>query len=354
MHFGGNAGQVRTLSGDGQLAGGWDTHPTLGFRRAAMWDSSGAETFPLVSPANPNGSGEITAMNNDGSAYAGINSVLGAFVNRDGAFSGIAVPNNNSIPTGLSDDSSIVVGSWGSPFVGGKNPWVWTDDAGAQEAAVFFAENGVQFPATLVLTEMLGVSRDGSTFLVRYQDSGPGPSGAAVIAFPLAANVTSISLSTGGQQTMTLGAGTSRANWFYWIAGLSFVNSVIVIFGGGWSFIVGLGATQIVDGVAVAIAEETGATAAMAAKVGALVADAVISGIFALFGYHAGRRRNWAFVVGMVVYVVDGMLFLLVTDWFSVGFHGFALFCIWTGFAANRKLVGITPSSAPQVSAAAS
>ena len=37
----------------------------------------------------------------------------------------------------------------------------------------------------------------------------------------------------------------SGANWFFWIAGLSLVNSLIILFSGEWSFIVGLGATQI-------------------------------------------------------------------------------------------------------------
>ena len=31
------------------------------------------------------------------------------------------------------------------------------------------------------------------------------------------------------------------ANWFYWIAALSVVNSIIVMAQGDWSFIVGLG-----------------------------------------------------------------------------------------------------------------
>src|SRR5690349_21130602 len=37
------------------------------------------------------------------------------------------------------------------------------------------------------------------------------------------------------------------ANWFYWIAGLSLVNSAIFAFGGQVSFILGLSYTQVID-----------------------------------------------------------------------------------------------------------
>lgn len=33
----------------------------------------------------------------------------------------------------------------------------------------------------------------------------------------------------------------SGAGWFFWIAGLSVVNSAISLLGGGWSFVLGLG-----------------------------------------------------------------------------------------------------------------
>ena len=39
----------------------------------------------------------------------------------------------------------------------------------------------------------------------------------------------------------------SGASWFFWIAGLSIINSIILLAGGQWNFIVGLGVTQIID-----------------------------------------------------------------------------------------------------------
>ncbi len=195
----GSFGAVRTLAGDGSRVGGWDTHPTLGFRRAALWDSSNVETFPLVFGLNPDGEGEITAMNHDGSIFAGQGKVRGAFVNRNGAFTEINVPNNNSLPTGVSDDGTVVVGSYGSPFTG-KTPWVWTESGGAKLAAEFFFDLGIPMPSEVDLTEMMGVSRDGLTFLAAYDGVGAAPNGAVIIQLPVSSAWTD------------LGGGTSGAN----------------------------------------------------------------------------------------------------------------------------------------------
>ena len=48
---------------------------------------------------------------------------------------------------------------------------------------------------------------------------------------------------------VTLAQLKNGANWFYWIAGLSLVNSAIFAFGGHVSFIAGLAYTQIIDAV---------------------------------------------------------------------------------------------------------
>jgi hypothetical protein len=130
----------------------------------------------------------------------------------------------------------------------------------------------------------------------------------------------------------------SGANWFYWIAGLSAVNSIVSAFQGDWGFVVGLGATQIIDGLAAAIIEESDGGTGTTIVAGALILDIIVASIFVLFGILANKRMGWAFIVGMVIYLFDGLLFLLVQDWLSLGFHAFALFCIYSGFAALKNL----------------
>jgi len=39
----------------------------------------------------------------------------------------------------------------------------------------------------------------------------------------------------------------SGASWFFWIAGLSVINAVILLAGGSWNFLIGLGITQFVS-----------------------------------------------------------------------------------------------------------
>ncbi|GMV93298.1 MAG: hypothetical protein AMXMBFR82_30760 [Candidatus Hydrogenedentota bacterium] len=130
----------------------------------------------------------------------------------------------------------------------------------------------------------------------------------------------------------------SGANWFFWIAGLSAANSIVSAFQGEWGFVVGLGATQFIDGIAAAIIAETEGGGGTTVTAVALVIDLLIASVFVLFGILANKRMAWAFVIGMVIYLFDGLLFLLVGDWLSLAFHAFALFCIFSGYAALKKL----------------
>lgn len=131
--------------------------------------------------------------------------------------------------------------------------------------------------------------------------------------------------------------GKSGADWFFWIAGLSLINSIILLAGGQWSFIVGLGITQIIDTIGLGIAKEAG----IIGNIIAFVFDALAAGIFIIFGIFSKKRYSWAFIVGMILYALDGLLFLLVRDFLSIGFHIFALYCIYGGFKANKLLKSI-------------
>jgi hypothetical protein len=86
------------------------------------------------------------------------------------------------------------------------------------------------------------------------------------------------------------------ADWFFWIAGLSLVNSLIILFGGNTNFIVGLGITQIFDGIGLEIAKEAG----MIGILIALALDVIATGIFVMFGVFARKGHDWAFIVGMI------------------------------------------------------
>ena len=126
----------------------------------------------------------------------------------------------------------------------------------------------------------------------------------------------------------------SGSNWFLWIAGLSLVNSVLFLANAEWSFFFGLGITQLIDGIAVDVVED----ADYITRIIAFALDVIAASVFALFGLLSKKGRCWAFVVGMVLYVLDAMLFLLVKDLFGLAFHGFAFYYIFNGYKASRTL----------------
>ena len=91
------------------------------------------------------------------------------------------------------------------------------------------------------------------------------------------------------------------ANWFFYIAGLSVVNSIIFLLHQNIQFVVGLGTTQVINALS-------------KGSVPGIVLGVIVAGIFALFGVFARKGQIWAFWVGMVLYLLDGLLILLVGE----------------------------------------
>jgi hypothetical protein len=121
------------------------------------------------------------------------------------------------------------------------------------------------------------------------------------------------------------------ANWFYWIAGLSIINTALVMTESNVNFIIGLGITQVID----ALMKQIGGQVVI--FMGLLI-NLSIAGFFVLLGLRANQGRRWAFLLGMVLYALDGGIFLLVSDYLSFGFHVFALFFLFIGYKANEAL----------------
>jgi hypothetical protein len=113
------------------------------------------------------------------------------------------------------------------------------------------------------------------------------------------------------------------AGWFLAIAGLSIINSVFTMSGTNFHFIFGLGITEIVD----AIGRQSGTTGSALS----LVVNLFIAGVFLLFWNFARRGEKWAFLVGMGLYAVDGLILVPFKDFLGVAFHAYALFRIYNG-----------------------
>ncbi|MFM9963184.1 MAG: hypothetical protein ACKV2Q_18405 [Planctomycetaceae bacterium] len=131
--------------------------------------------------------------------------------------------------------------------------------------------------------------------------------------------------------------GDAGANWFFWIAALSLVNTAMAHGGGDSHFIIGLSITAIVDAIAVQIGKEQPqiATLVMGIAIGFSVC---VAAVVCLVGWLTRKRILWVFGIGMGLYLLDGLAYLALEDFFSAGFHAFALFSMSRGFGAYRQM----------------
>lgn len=130
----------------------------------------------------------------------------------------------------------------------------------------------------------------------------------------------------------------SATSWFYVLAGLSIINSLIAVFGGTIHFIFGLGITGVVDAIVLALQAEA------LGKVIGLMFSIAIAGLFVIFGFLARKRMHWIYLVGMGVYLLDGLLLLAFGDYLGAAFHAYVLFRLYQGLAASRQLSSMAVS----------
>ena len=120
------------------------------------------------------------------------------------------------------------------------------------------------------------------------------------------------------------------ADWFFWIAILSVINSFIVYYYQTPNTPLALGITQWIDGSA------SGINSSMTA--GSLVTNILIALVVAGFGLMARRGSDLAFVVGIFLYVIDAFLMAGMKDLFGFSIHLVALFFLAKGLLASRHI----------------
>jgi|RhiMethySRZTD1v2_1073278.scaffolds.fasta_scaffold43350_6 hypothetical protein len=136
----------------------------------------------------------------------------------------------------------------------------------------------------------------------------------------------------------------SGANWCYWIAGLSLVNSVASLMESDWRFAAALGITQICDAIAL-IAAQKSPNAAMVIHAVVIIADLGAAACFVLLGLLARQKKIWAFVAAMALYAIDSMIVLWLRDILGIAIHAFALLGLYGGMKACRQLLATPPPS---------
>lgn len=129
----------------------------------------------------------------------------------------------------------------------------------------------------------------------------------------------------------------SGASWFNTIALLAIVNAALTFLDANLRFIFSLGLADLSAAVAQA-SENSGA------KVLAIGVTLCAAAAFYALGMKARKGASWAFVLGMVLYAMDGGLWLLLEDWLEVGCHAFAIWMMFQGVRANQQYRALYPN----------
>ena len=120
--------------------------------------------------------------------------------------------------------------------------------------------------------------------------------------------------------------------WFYWIGGASILNSVLNAAGTQWGLAVGLGVTYLID----ELARVTSST--LRTPIYAFIIDVAIACSFLLIGRAARSGNLGWYAVGIALYFLDGLLFVLFADFLGIAVHAIAIYGLISGWRATRSL----------------
>ncbi len=121
------------------------------------------------------------------------------------------------------------------------------------------------------------------------------------------------------------------ASWFYWIAGLTALNSLVYLLGQDLNFLIGLGITQVIDVFAEMLTTDI-PEATLILRIFSIGLDLFFIGGFVLLGVLAYKKKRWPYLLGIVVYAFDSLIFLAIQDFFSFVLHLVALYGLYRGY----------------------
>jgi hypothetical protein len=124
--------------------------------------------------------------------------------------------------------------------------------------------------------------------------------------------------------------GERAGNTFNTIAFFSLVNSLLIFFKADIVFPVGLAVTQISDGIALVIKEGWPSNIVTTIIISCFyVFNIIVSLIFFYFNKKTSQLNFKWFVIGIVLYILDGLICLALKDYITFGFHCFMLFFLY-------------------------
>lgn len=109
------------------------------------------------------------------------------------------------------------------------------------------------------------------------------------------------------------------------------------------------GVTQLLNEMSTTIARHPDLMDPVRVKGAALEVNILVAAAFIGLGILARKRQGWAYLTGLILYVLDGVVCLLATNPAGVIFHAFFLFFIVRGYLAlldlHRRGDGTEPVS---------
>ena len=173
--------RVNAANADGSVLVGWDEHPDFRNWRATVWvngvrttleDSdwfteatavNGAGTIVVGQTPDPDNNNQLTATMWKWSGASWVKSYLGVMPKKPGV-------NGSSMPLGVSDDGSIVVGQ-NRPDDAKPNSdaFIWTPSAGIMKTPDWLAANGVPARPGWLTIASGAVTPDGKVIAVTQQ-----------------------------------------------------------------------------------------------------------------------------------------------------------------------------------------
>ena len=163
--------RATVVSDDGSTVAGFAMTAIVD-RAPAVWRADG--TGELLARVADDSPGEVLSINADGSVLAGLDGLDGV-VWRGATKLTIPrfdtkLPSDPVFPNALNAAGTVVFGGQGSSFFGTPDAFLWSEAGGLRKVADLAIAAGLEIPPSVVLTNVIAVSGDGTVLIGNAQN----------------------------------------------------------------------------------------------------------------------------------------------------------------------------------------
>lgn len=126
----------------------------------------------------------------------------------------------------------------------------------------------------------------------------------------------------------------NNVNWFVWIGAMSLINTILNLAGANLMFIIGLGYSQLLDGVMLL----SGGGLSNPLNYLWLTLDVGVSASFIFLALASQKGNRGTLLIGILVYVFDAVLLFSLQDFASGGMHLFALIFLGSAWLQGKEI----------------